>query len=126
MCSTPISPLATEQRCISNGNCCGQCKPKAVKPSEYRLTAPNFEDADALIGYCEYHCQTEAAKFSGKQINDMIALAGYPEAFAFQVTRFPLTPYSVDPEGWWTVHEAMEELVELATLNLQAEQNAVD
>jgi hypothetical protein len=58
---------------------------------------------EELIGYCQLHCETERALFSGAQINRMILLAGCPSDFVTSVS-----------EGWHSLHEEMAELCELA------------
>ncbi len=60
-----------------------------------------------LIGYCEIHCTSERALFNEKQINRMIALAGYPPNFVNSVRS-----------GWYSLHEEMEELCRLAKINM--------
>jgi hypothetical protein len=57
-----------------------------------------------LIGYCEIHCETERALFSGHHINRMIDLAGFPEDF----------PAAVGPDTFLSAHEEMAELCKLA------------
>lgn len=58
-----------------------------------------------LIGYCELHCRTERALFSGTQINRMLMLAGQPANYVARV----------DPKYFFVMREdAMMPLVELA------------
>jgi hypothetical protein len=68
-----------------------------------------FTDMD-LIGYCELHCQTERALFSGKHINRMLALAGHPEPYVREVPE----------ERFFSVHSEMENLCKLARERLAA------
>lgn len=62
----------------------------------------SFEDMsdEDFIGYCEVHCETPRALFSGDQINRMIRLAQldiiYPR------------------NEWFTMHDSMRKLCELA------------
>lgn len=66
-------------------------------------------DNEALIGYCELHCQSERALFSSADINRMLVLAGNPTHFVKSV-----------PEGrFFSVHEQMEELCRLARARLR-------
>lgn len=68
-------------------------------------------DDQNLIGYCEIHCTTEKALFSGEQISRMIRLAGQPKGYV-QASHF-------FKDGWYTVDEAtMMPLVKLARENL--------
>lgn len=54
---------------------------------------------EELIGYCEIHCETERALFSGSQINRMYALAGVDgERLSLRVDAF------------YSMHEDMKEL----------------
>lgn len=62
-----------------------------------------------LINYCELHCQTERALFVGKQVNRMLALAGYPEGYV----------RSVPDTEWISLHSDMAELCKLAKRRLQ-------
>ena len=69
-------------------------------------------DDKELIGYCEMHCTTERALFSAQHINRMIALAGYPKDFPQSVT------------GWYSMHEEMQELVEMAGNRMNGDSDA--
>ncbi len=64
-----------------------------------------------LIGYCEIHCETPRALFSGKHINRMLALAGHPEKFV----------QSVPDADWISVQEPMQELCTLARARLKTQ-----
>lgn len=64
-----------------------------------------------LIGYCEIHCKTERALFNGNHINRMILLAGSPSNFVS----------SVPGESWFSMHEDMAELCELARKIMSAQ-----
>lgn len=66
----------------------------------------NDED---LIGYCEIHCTTERALFSGVQVNRMIELAGFPSTFVS----------GVKSSGWFSIYQEMQELCDLARARLQ-------
>jgi hypothetical protein len=55
---------------------------------------------DEFIGYCEIHCTTERALFSGTHVNRMLDLAGFPPGFEKQV----------EASNWFSVHEEMAEL----------------
>lgn len=54
---------------------------------------------DELIGYCQIHCETPRALFHADHVNRMLVLAG----------REPQ-----DLEGFYSLHEEMEELCKLA------------
>lgn len=71
------------------------------------MTDP-LEDNNHFIGYCEIHCRTERALFSGKHVNRMLELAGHPENFVLSVSN-----------GWYTMHGDMEELCALARARLK-------
>lgn len=66
-------------------------------------------DDDHFIGYCEIHCKTERALFSGAQINRMLDLAGNPPDF---VRWLPAS-------NWYSVHEPMQELCDLAKARIK-------
>lgn len=57
-----------------------------------------------LVRYCETHCQTERALFSGEDVNRMLHLAGCPEDFASYLP----------PKVFVTVREEMAMLCRLA------------
>ena len=57
-----------------------------------------------LIGYCEIHCQTERALFNGQHVNRMLELAGRPKGYV----------RSVEPSGFYSIHENMARLCQLA------------
>lgn len=61
-----------------------------------------------LINYCESHCKTERALFSGTDVNRMIELAGYPDDYV----------RSVDSNQFFSLHFEMENLVKLARTRL--------
>ncbi len=63
---------------------------------------------ESLIGYCELHCETERALFNGSHINRMLELAGHPKGFIRQVPA----------DGWYSMHEDMAKLCELARARL--------
>jgi len=63
-----------------------------------------FDSPKELIGYCSIHCETPRALFNGRQINDMIMLAGYPDDF----------PREVDPNLWISAKQPMQDLCDLA------------
>lgn len=74
-----------------------------------------FSSAEQLIGYCELHCETERALFSGQQVNAMMALAGHaPEDF-FDEGTGPSDP------RWYTLKEAMRLLCSMARERLDAD-----
>lgn len=60
--------------------------------------------SEDLIRYCDLHCESERALFSGAHINRMLELAGHPEGFV----------KSVPSDAWISVHEDMKTLCELA------------
>lgn len=62
-----------------------------------------------LIGYCEIHCKTERALFKGMHVNRMLELAGNPPNFV----RF------VRHDDWYTMHEEMQELCDLARARME-------
>lgn len=66
---------------------------------------------EELIGYCELHCRTSRALFSGIQLNRMIELAGFPENWLADIPD--------DVGIWVSVHEEMLELCELAKKRLK-------
>lgn len=68
-----------------------------------------FDSAEALIGYCEIHCETERALFSHDHINKMIQLAGH-------------TDLAIVPEGFYSLHEPMKELCRRARRRLGGQQ----
>lgn len=68
------------------------------------LLSSGFESADRLIGYCESHCETPRALFNGKQVNDMLKLAGHPVGWVLEV----------DENEWFSLHDEMAELCKLA------------
>lgn len=57
-----------------------------------------------LIDYCERHCEKVASRFSGRQVNRMLALAGHPDGY----------PESVPAETTVFMKEDMKTLVQLA------------
>ena len=61
---------------------------------------------DELIGYCDIHCETPRALFSGDQINRMVELAGR-------------TPRRLSASGWFSMHEDMKVLVADARAKLK-------
>lgn len=63
---------------------------------------------EELIGYCDLHCESERALFNAEQINRMISLAGHPEDYVRQV-----------PDGWYSIHDEMKNLVKLARERLK-------
>lgn len=66
-----------------------------------------------FIGYCEIHCTTERALFSGAQINRMLKLAGNPPDYVRWL-----------PAGnWYSVHEHMQELCDIAKARLNPTQS---
>lgn len=67
---------------------------------------PGFESARDLIGYCELHCETPRAAFSGSQIKWMHELAGKP------------TP-DIRDDSFISMHEDMKELCKLAREKLK-------
>lgn len=69
---------------------------------------------DRLIGYCEMHCQTERALFSGKHINRILALTGHPEGYV----------HSVAEDEFISVHGEMEHLCKLARDRMAANRPA--
>jgi hypothetical protein len=68
------------------------------------LLSSGFDSASDLIGYCALHCETPRALFNGKQINDMIRLAGYPSNWVQEVPA----------DEWFSVHQDMLDLCKLA------------
>lgn len=64
---------------------------------------------DELVGYCEIHCRTERALFSADHINRMIVLAGLGE-------------HNSKIMGWHSMHEEMQELVDLARAATKGQQ----
>lgn len=63
-----------------------------------------FESAEALIGYCEIHCETPRALFNGKQVNAMLKLAGHPNGYVLEVCG----------DEWLSLHGEMAELCKFA------------
>ena len=49
-----------------------------------------FDTAEELIRYCELHCQSERALFSGEQINEMLRLAGRGKGYLPDKNFYPL------------------------------------
>lgn len=72
------------------------------------LLSSGFESAERLIGYCEIHCETPRALFYGKQVNDMLKLAGHPDGWVLEV----------DENEWFSIHDEMAELCKLARAQL--------
>lgn len=66
--------------------------------SELPLTDEQF------VNYCEIHCQTQRALFSGRDINRMLDLARGPDEY---IRYLPA-------DEWFSVHEEMQELVDRA------------
>lgn len=64
---------------------------------------------EQLIGYCDLHCESERALFSGEQINRMLALAGFPKGFA----------KAVPAQSWISVHDDMKTLCEMARMRMR-------
>jgi hypothetical protein len=56
---------------------------------------------EQLLGYCEIHCKTERALFHSDHINRVVDLAG-------------LGAQNHVREGWFSAHEEMQELVDMA------------
>lgn len=73
-----------------------------VAPNNELLSG--FATAEELIGYCEIHCTTDRALFNGKQIIDILVLAGYDET----------TTSQIDPQEWMPVHDDMARLCRMA------------
>lgn len=65
---------------------------------------------DQFIGYCELHCQTPRALFSGRHVNRMLKLAGNPPHFSKQVAD----------DEFLSLHESMAELCTLARARIAA------
>jgi hypothetical protein len=64
-----------------------------------------------LLNYCDLHCETERALFSGEHVNRMIALAGYPDNFV----------HSINPQEWVSLHDDMKDLCSMARDRLEWE-----
>lgn len=78
------------------------------------MLTSGFKTPKELIDYCRLHCQTERSLFNGRQINDMIKLAGNPDGFVDRV----------DPSYWISVDkESMTELCNLADLRNKSNDN---
>lgn len=77
-----------------------------VAPNNELLSG--FGSAEELIGYCEIHCTTERALFSGKQIIDILRLADDQDGWESYI----------DPTEWLSMHEEMAELCEKARARL--------
>ena len=69
-----------------------------------------------LIGYCDIHCETPRALFHRDQVNRMLALAGHPKNFAYEVSKY---------QEWLSVHEEMKELCELARKRIELNSSTV-
>ena len=72
------------------------------------------EDDLSHLNYCRIHCQTERALFRGDHINRTLELA-FPSLARFDKVRHQGMIYSkVDPYLWFSVHEEMETLCDIA------------
>lgn len=72
----------------------------------------NWTDEE-LIGYCEIHCETDVALFSGRHVNRMLALAGHPDCYVRSV-----------PAGEFiSLHDNMAHLCKLARERLVSTQS---
>lgn len=73
----------------------------------------SMTDDASFITYCQIHCTTERALFSGAQINRMLKLAGNPPDY---VRWLPAS-------NWYSVHEHMQLLCTLARERLNPTQS---
>jgi len=73
------------------------------------MTDINNMSDEELIGYCEFHCETELALFKGSDINRMLALAGHPDNFV----------KSVPENEFIGMHDSMAYLCKLARSRLK-------
>ena len=72
------------------------------------MIVDGFETAEQLIRYCSLHCTTPRALFKGIHVNKMIDLADAHDEFN-----------KIKDDSWISLHEDMEELVELAEAKLK-------
>lgn len=65
---------------------------------------------EELISYCDLHCKTPRALFRRDMIAQMVEYAGNPN-------EYPKSEEWMAGIEWYSLHEEMEELVQLAREN---------